>query len=328
MNIRLQQTTENDLDFVSCVEQNAENSSFVNVWSREQHLSAITDEDLSHFVVENADGKQVGYVILAGLADANDSIEFRRIVVTEKNQGYGKCALRLVKKLAFEQLKAHRLWLDVKEQNARAKHIYEAEGFQAEGVLRECLKTENGYESLVVMSMLHDEYEGEVQKLQPKIRVAEPEDSEAIAAVLAKSFAEYKSSYTTAAYAATVPPADEIRKRFGEGKIWAAIKNDEIVGTVSVVPKNDSLYIRSMAILPEARGNRIGEKLLKEIENYAVDGNYRKLLLNTTPYLERAIRLYETFGFAPCGSDDLYGTPLLAMEKLLKSESSKSEVKK
>lgn len=323
MNIRLRQTTENDLDFVSCVEQNAENSSFVNVWSREQHLSAITDEDLSHFVVENADGKQVGYVILAGLADANDSIEFRRIVVIEKNKGYGKQALRMVKKLAFEQLKAHRLWLDVKEQNARARHVYEAEGFQAEGVLRECLKTENGYESLVVMSILRDEYEGEFQKLQSNIRVAKPEDSEAIAAVLAKSFAEYKSSYTTAAYAATVPPVDEIKKRFGEGKIWAAIKNNEIVGTVSIVPKNDSLYIRSMAILPEARGNRIGEKLLKEIEDYAVAGNYRKLLLNTTPFLEQAIRLYETFGFALCGSDDLYGTPLLTMEKLLKSESSK-----
>ena len=327
MKIRLRPTKDSDLDFVLGAEQNAENRLFVSEWTREEHHEAFENKDLSHLIIETFDGERVGYIILAGLENANKSVEFRRIVVTEKTCGYGKQALRLVKKIAFEELKAHRLWLDVKEQNARARHVYKAEGFQADGVLRECLKTENGYESLVVMSMLRDEYESEVPKLQPKIRVAMPEDSEAIATVLAKSFAECKSSYTTAAYEATVPPVDKIKKRFGEGKIWVAIKDDEIVGTVSVVPKNDSLYIRSMAITPETRGQKIGERLLKEIEDYAVAGNYRKLFLNTTPFLERAIRLYETFGFVRCGSDDLYETPLLTMEKLLKAESSKREVK-
>ncbi len=112
-----------------------------------------------HLIIENtADGSRVGYIILAGLADVNQSIEFRRIVVTEKGKGYGKQALRLVKKLAFDELKAHRLWLDVKEHNVRARHLYEAEGFLAEGVLRECIKADVGFESLLVMSMLRDEY--------------------------------------------------------------------------------------------------------------------------------------------------------------------------
>lgn len=81
-------------------------------------------------------------------------------MVTEKGKGYGKEALRLVKQLAFEELGAHRLWLDVKKQNVRARHVYESEGFVVEGVLRECLKAEAGFESLVVMSMLRDEYIG------------------------------------------------------------------------------------------------------------------------------------------------------------------------
>lgn len=159
MSVRLLRTTENDLDFVLSAEQSAENRSFVTVWAREQHLGAITSEDLSHLIIENtADGSRVGYIILAGLADANESIEFRRIVVTEKGKGYGKEALRLVKKLAFEDLKAHRLWLDVKVHNVHARHLYESEGFVAEGVLRECVKTEVGFESLVVMSILTGEY--------------------------------------------------------------------------------------------------------------------------------------------------------------------------
>lgn len=319
MKIRLRRTTEADLDFVLDEEQAAENRAYVSVWTREQHGAALKSEDLSHLVIENADGKRVGYIILAGLADANESVEFRRIVVTEKDRGYGKEALREVKRFAFEQLKAHRLWLDVKEANARARHIYVTEGFVAEGVLRECLKTENGYESLVVMSILRDEYESAFHKEQPTLRIATPKDAEKIAAVLTESFAEHESSYTARAYAATVPTVDEIKRRFGEGEVWVALSGDEFVGTVSIVDKNKALYIRSMAILPEARGNRIGERLLKEIEDYAVARNYRKLFLNTTPFLKRAIRLYEKFGFVLCGTDDLFGTPLLTMEKSLES---------
>lgn len=163
MKIRLRNSCEDDLDFVLGAEQSAENCAFVNVWTREQHRAAFASEDSSHLVIENLNGERVGYVILAGLADANESVEFRRIVVTEKKRGYGKEALREIKRIAFAELKAHRLWLDVKEQNERSRHIYEAEGFTTEGVLRECLKTENGFESLVVMSMLCGEYENEIQ---------------------------------------------------------------------------------------------------------------------------------------------------------------------
>lgn len=160
MNIRLLGTREDDLDFVLRAEQSAENCSFISVWTREQHLSTLSSKNLSHLIIENiADGSRVGYIILAGLADANQSIEFLRIVVTEKGKGYGKEALRLVKKMAFQELKAHRLWLDVKEHNVRARHVYESEGFVAEGVLRECIKAEVGFESLVVMSMLCGEYQ-------------------------------------------------------------------------------------------------------------------------------------------------------------------------
>jgi RimJ/RimL family protein N-acetyltransferase len=160
MNIRLRPTSEADLDFVLEAERAAENSRFVGSWTREQHLEAALSPDFAHLIVETAADKRcVGYVILAGLKNSDESVEFRRIVITEKNKGFGRETLRLVKKMAFEQLNAHRLWLDVMANNARARHIYESEGFVAEGTLRECLKTENSYESLVVMSLLRNEYE-------------------------------------------------------------------------------------------------------------------------------------------------------------------------
>jgi diamine N-acetyltransferase len=113
-----------------------------------------------HLIVEQGDdNKPIGYIILAGLEQAHQSIEFRRIVITDKGKGYGRKSLQLIKKMVFEVLSAHRLWLDAKEHNLRARHGYEAEGFTVEGVLRECLKTGDKFESLVILSMLKSEYQ-------------------------------------------------------------------------------------------------------------------------------------------------------------------------
>ena len=57
----------------------------------------------------------------------------------KSKEGYGREAIRLVKKLCFEELSLHRLWLDVFTTNVNAIRLYESEGFQYEGELRECV---------------------------------------------------------------------------------------------------------------------------------------------------------------------------------------------
>jgi GNAT superfamily N-acetyltransferase len=76
-----------------------------------------------------------------------------------------------------------------------------------------------------------------------------------------------------------------------------------------------------MAILPSSRGQGIGELLLRQIESYASDRGHKRLFLDTTPFLSRAISLYERFGFThnSQGAHDLFGTPLFRMEKTLTS---------
>jgi RimJ/RimL family protein N-acetyltransferase len=160
MTVCLRRTTEADLDFVLKAEQDVENSPFVIKWTREQHQAILFSADAAHFVVEKVDnGVKVGYLIMRGLIDDNSSIELRRLVITEKNKGYGRTVMALAKYLAFGEWGAHRLWLDVKEHNYRARHLYESEGFVVEGVLRETIKKESGFESLVLMSILRHEYE-------------------------------------------------------------------------------------------------------------------------------------------------------------------------
>ncbi len=161
----------------------------------------------------------------------------------------------------------------------------------------------------------------EINPDKVQIRAAQQADVESIVSVLAESFIEYERLYTKQGYAVTTPKSSVIQHRLSEGEMWVALFKGEVVGTVSVVPQGEALYVRSMAILPAARGNRIGEKLLTQIETFAIANGYERLLLSTTPFLDRAIRLYEKFGFRRNGEPpyDLFGTPLITMEKIIKT---------
>jgi GNAT superfamily N-acetyltransferase len=152
--------------------------------------------------------------------------------------------------------------------------------------------------------------------------LAERDDAAAIASVLSESFVEYEPLYTPEGFAATTPNAEEVQRRMDEGPIWVAVSNETIIGTVSVVPRGESLYIRGMAVLPVARGQSIGELLLSHVENFAATQSYKRLFLSTTPFLDSAISLYEHFRFQRTDESphDLFGTPLFTMQKSVTSK--------
>lgn len=79
----------------------------------------------------------------------------KRIVIQSKGRGYGKSTLALLTQWVFTETPAHRLWLDVKDHNARAQHVYESAGFALEGTLRECVKNGDAFESAMIISILH-----------------------------------------------------------------------------------------------------------------------------------------------------------------------------
>ena len=71
-----------------------------------------------------------------------------------------------------------------------------------------------------------------------------------------------------------------------------------------------------MAVRPAARGQGIGARLRRAVEDVAAPQQYRRLLLTTTPFLGAAIRLYEQAGFRRTGEQaDLFGTALIWMVK-------------
>jgi RimJ/RimL family protein N-acetyltransferase len=148
--------TADDLAFVMAAERAPDSAPFVLQWPRERHLAAMNDPAYAHWVVEHA-GRPAGFVILMDLFNPHGSVQFRRLVVTEKGRGIGRAAVRLVKAAAFERFGAHRLWLDVMEHNQRAQSLYASEGFVREGTLRECLRVGDRFVSLDLMSILNRE---------------------------------------------------------------------------------------------------------------------------------------------------------------------------
>ena len=157
--IRLRPTMLSDLDFVGSVENDPANRPFITPWERVQHEGAVRFPDFRHFIIEAGEAyPSAGFVILQGCRNPHGSVELKRIVLQPKGLGYGRACVRLLAQMAFRDLGAHRFWLDVKENNARALALYRDEGFVEEGRLRDSVKTEDGWQSLVVMSMLRDEH--------------------------------------------------------------------------------------------------------------------------------------------------------------------------
>ena len=150
------------------------------------------------------------------------------------------------------------------------------------------------------------------------IRFATKADADAIAVLLLETFREYEPFYTPGSFAATTPGVEEILKRMEEGPMWVALDGEDFVGTVTAQPRGLTLFIRGMAVLPQARGQNLGTVLLEHIERWALDHNYNRLHLATTPFLSRAIKLYERFGFIDTEErDDFFGMLVIFMEKKL-----------
>jgi GNAT superfamily N-acetyltransferase len=151
-----------------------------------------------------------------------------------------------------------------------------------------------------------------------QIRRANQRDAAAIELLIRESFREHEPAYTPEAFDLATPGKHEIKNRIKHWAVWVAIHGNEIVGTISAHSEGSALQIRSMAVHPSMRGRGIGKLLLARVEDFACGNGYKRLLLNTTPFMNSAIRLYERFGFAFTETEqNWFGTRLRTMKKQL-----------
>jgi RimJ/RimL family protein N-acetyltransferase len=146
-----------DIEAIISLESRGSTSQFIRPWRHERHAAALDNRNFAYLIAE-ADGETIGFVIFQEVLSTDRAINLMRIVVGEPNQGYGKPLMRLAMRHAFVDLGAHRLWLDVFAENDRARHVYRGLGFVEEGTMRDAALKPDGFHSLVIMSMLEDEY--------------------------------------------------------------------------------------------------------------------------------------------------------------------------
>ena len=161
----LRRATLDDLPFLLDLEQRFRDLGFVGGDDAHTHARQVADPDCLYWIVEEK-SERAGYVVLRSLKSINRCLELKRIVIAEPERGLGRIVLRAIMDKAFSELSAHRLWLDVYDDNHRARHVYRSLGFIEEGMLRECIQCGGQFRSLVVMSILESEYRQSVTRAQ------------------------------------------------------------------------------------------------------------------------------------------------------------------
>ena len=83
------------------------------------------------------------------------------------------------------------------------------------------------------------------------------------------------------------------------GHIFYAKLNGVVVGTVALMPTIDPkiFELTKMAVSPEHRGHKIGQKLMQYCIDFVKSENYKSLILYSNKKLENAIFIYRKYGF-------------------------------
>ena len=154
----LRTATPSDIPAILALERTPMAREFVGQWSEERHRATLAGRDARYYVSETESGEVQAYAILRGIQETSRAIELKRIVVATPERGLGRSILKELMRIAFRELGAHRLFLDVYEDNARARHLYESLGFQYEGIMREAANRDGQWHNLHLMSILESEY--------------------------------------------------------------------------------------------------------------------------------------------------------------------------
>ena len=152
------------------------------------------------------------------------------------------------------------------------------------------------------------------------VRQALISDAEEIQACLRTAFGNFLDSYTREAFLDTVPTLENVRDRFHTMSLFVAEDtNRKVVGTVAYYLKSfEEGYIRGMAVLPEWQGKGVARQLLETAEAEIRGHGRKRVSLDTTDPLERAIHFYEKQGYRRTGNvEDFFGMPLHEFTKNL-----------
>ena len=93
---------------------------------------------------------------------------------------------------------------------------------------------------------------------------------------------------------------EDLEYKYGmpDGRLYLAYYKDQVAGCIALKKFDaESCEMKRLYVKPEFRGLGIGGLLLEKIIADAKNIGYKKMLLDTLPFLKSAIKLYKGYGF-------------------------------
>lgn len=121
---------------------------------------SIEDADRYLFLIISPDGRIIGESVINEIDFDLRCANFRIGIYhpAQRGKGIGTWIVETTRDFAFEELKLHRLELDVYSFNPRAERVYLKAGFKREGVLRDAVYDGEQYADDILMAILEDEW--------------------------------------------------------------------------------------------------------------------------------------------------------------------------
>jgi len=139
------------------------------------------------------------------------------------------------------------------------------------------------------------------------VRKGEERDLEGVVGVMRAANAEFGSILPRAFYTAYLANVLDVRSRLSESQLFVAERPEGgIVGAITLYPDASSqgwgwptgwAGIRALAVEPSARGLGLGHRLADRCIEHARTLDTPTVCLHTAPFMDAAIRMYQSLGF-------------------------------
>lgn len=149
---------------------------------------------------------------------------------------------------------------------------------------------------------------------------ATAEHSAGILDCLREAFEPYRERYTPAGFLDTVLTPDTLEQRLSWMTIFVARDaNNNVIGTIGCNRLDTQVgHIRGMAVRSAWQGRGVAQELLRFAESELLRMGCRRMTLDTTQPLQRAISFYQRHGYRASGKvRDFFGMPLYEYVKEL-----------
>ena len=133
------------------------------------------------------------------------------------------------------------------------------------------------------------------------IRLIEPKDNVALAAVIRAALTEFGANKPGTVY--YDPTTDNLSALFETpGSVYyVAEKDNEILGGCGIFPTvglpDKTCELVKLYLAPGSRGTGLGKALMLKAMTWAKEAGYEQVYLETMPELSKAVTMYEKLGY-------------------------------